>query len=176
MPTRQGHFKKMIGVAVRSHERDLATEFFELFKTPWEFYHAGKRYDVVISTFDDLRCEGPGLSIVFCVGPIDSQIGIKYKSNGGFVVSQEGRRLPIYGALATFPDITQFLLREESSHLPAAVVIQSGERTILRVGYNLFSEVNFLLTTGQPVVNAGIPTLDENISYLRDWITRAGFL
>lgn len=164
----------MIGVAVRSDERDVATEFFELFKTPWEFYDASKRYDVVISTFDDLGYGAPGLRIVFCGDPVESQIGVKCKSNGGFVVSEEGRRLPIYGPLATFPKIAQFLLREESSHLPAAVVIQRGESTVLRVGYNLFSEVKFLLTTGQPVVNAGIPTLDEHINYLRDWITRAG--
>jgi hypothetical protein len=164
----------MIGVAVRSHERDVATEFFELFKTPWEFYDAARRYNVVISTFDDFRDSAPGLRIVFGGDPIDSGIGIKCKSNGGFVVCEEGKRLPIYESLATFPDIAQSVLREESSHLPAAVVIQRGGTTVLRVGYNLFSEVNFLLTTGQPVVNAGIPTLDEHISYLRDWITRAG--
>ena len=44
----------------------------------------------------------------------------------------------------------------------------------MRVGYNLFEEVRFLLTVGQPSANAGVPTLEEHISLLRDWITLAG--
>ena len=34
-------------------------------------------------------------------------------------------------------------------------------------GYNLFDEVRFLLTDGQPAANASIPTLDEHIARLR---------
>jgi hypothetical protein len=34
--------------------------------------------------------------------------------------------------------------------------------------------VRFLLTVGQPVRNAGIPTLDGHISWLRDWINLSG--
>ena len=44
----------------------------------------------------------------------------------------------------------------------------------MRVGYNLFGEVRSLLTDGQPPANAGVPTLDEHIRMLCDWITRAG--
>jgi hypothetical protein len=165
----------MIGVAVRPNERDIATEFFELFKTPWEFYQAGKQYDVVLSTSGDLCDSAQRLVVLFNGDPIDSQNGIKTKSqSGGFIVSDERVRLPIYGSLTTFPGVAQFLLKEEASQEPAGFVTQRGGATVLRVGYNLFSEVNFLLTSGQPIVNAGIPTLDEHISYLRDWITRAG--
>jgi len=44
----------------------------------------------------------------------------------------------------------------------------------LRAGYDLFGEVAFLLTEGQPVENALIPTLELHISLLRDWIVSAG--
>ena len=40
----------MIGVVCSSSQRTAAAEFFELFKTPWEFYTPGRMYSVVIST------------------------------------------------------------------------------------------------------------------------------
>ena len=52
---------------------------------------------------------------------------------------------------------------------------QFGDASALRVGYNLFQEVNYLLTVGQPVSNARTPTLEEHIAWLRDWITLSGF-
>ena len=54
----------MIGVAVRADERDIVAEFFELFKTLWEFYRSGVRYDVVLCTSDDYRCEASRLLLV----------------------------------------------------------------------------------------------------------------
>lgn len=43
----------MLGVIANNQEKNLAEEFFELFKIPWEFYEAGRAYDVVISTSQD---------------------------------------------------------------------------------------------------------------------------
>src|SRR4029079_14936825 len=51
---------------------------------------------------------------------------------------------------------------------------QSGECTTLRLGYDLFEEVRFLLSTGQPVEHAAIPALDLHIAMLRLWILDAG--
>ena len=89
-------------------------------------------------------------------------------------MSDEGKRLPIYGMLATFPASPNSLLNEEATQEPAAFASRCGDSTTLRVGYNLFEEVRFLLTVGQPSANAGVPTLEEHISLLRDWITLAG--
>ena len=165
----------MIGVAVRPSEHDIVTEFFELFKTPWEFCRAGEQYDVVLCTSDSIRANTPGLLLLFEGEPFDTQHGIKTKSQpGGVVISDEGKRLPIYGNLTTFPGSPDSLLKEEATQEPAAFVTQFGSTTTLRVGYNLFSEVRFLLTIGQPAANAGIPTLEEHIGWLRDWITIAG--
>lgn len=167
----------MIGVAVQASERDIVTEFFELFKTPWEFCRPGERYDVVLCTSDDLDNNTSQLRLILAgeVVPFDAQQGIKTKSRlGGFVISDEGRRLPIYDSLTTFPDSPSSLLKDESTQQSAAFVSQCGGTTTLRVGYNLFTEVRFLLTVGQPAANAGIPTLEEHIGWLRDWITLAG--
>jgi peptidoglycan/xylan/chitin deacetylase (PgdA/CDA1 family) len=44
----------------------------------------------------------------------------------------------------------------------------------VRIGYDLFSEVRTLLTTGQPPDQAGIPTLELHIALLRDLIIASG--
>ena len=38
----------MIGVIANPSDREVVREFFELFKTPWEFYQSGRRYDVLL--------------------------------------------------------------------------------------------------------------------------------
>ncbi len=167
----------MIGVAVHSSERTIVAEFFELFKTPWEFYRSGARYDVVLSTSNEFRFEGRQLVVILggAVTPFDSTQNIRVKTQpGGFLVSDEGKRLPIYGAVATFPGMPSFLLKEEATHEPAAFFSRCGDSSALRVGYNLFKEVNYLLTVGQPAANAGTPTLEEHIAWLRDWLTLSG--
>jgi hypothetical protein len=168
----------MIGVAVDSSERVIVAEFFELFKTPWEFYRSGGRYDVVLCTSDNFRFEGPQLVVILAgaVTPFDTTQNIKVKSRlGGFLISDEGKRLPIYGLVATFPGSSSSLLKEEATQETAAFVSQCGDATALRVGYNLFKEVQYLLTVGQPAANAATPTLEEHIAWLRDWITLSGF-
>lgn len=167
----------MIGVAVHAAERDVAAEFFELFKTPWEFYRSDGRYDAVICNVDDFRYHGPALVFIFAgtSTSFDSEQRIQVKSRpGGFVVSDEGKRLPIYGTLATFPGVRSSLLKEEGTQEAVAFSSDCGETTALRVGYNLFEEIRFLLTTGQPAANAGIPTLEEHAAWLRNWLTLAG--
>ncbi|MBV8277670.1 MAG: hypothetical protein JO170_20740 [Verrucomicrobia bacterium] len=168
---------QMIGVSVDAGERDIVMEFFELFKTPWEFCRPDEQYDVVLCTSNISRCNASRLLLVFESGaiPFDKQHRIKGRSRaGGLIISDEGKRLPIYGPLTTFPNSPDWVLKEETTQEPAAFVRRSGSTTVLRVGYNLFNEVRHLLTVGQPVANAGIPTLEEHIGWLRDWITMAG--
>jgi hypothetical protein len=45
---------------------------------------------------------------------------------------------------------------------------------VVRLGYDLFQEMRFLLTAGQPVQNAHIPTLDIHVSMLRNFILQEG--
>ena len=167
----------MIGVAVQENERAIVSEFFELFKTPWEFYRRGARYDVVLCTSDTIRGEMPRLVIIFegHLTPFDAQHGIAVHSRpGGMMISDEGKELPIHGFLATFPGTGAEFVREQLSREPVAFVTKRGNATILRVGYNLFAEVRILLSEGQPARFASIPTLDEHISWLRDYINLSG--
>ena len=38
----------MIGVIANASDCQVVYEFFELFKTPWEFYRTDRHYDVLI--------------------------------------------------------------------------------------------------------------------------------
>ena len=41
-------YSEMIGVIANGVEHSTIVEFFELFKTPWEFHRPGAQYDVLI--------------------------------------------------------------------------------------------------------------------------------
>ena len=44
----------MIGVIPNPNETAVVEEFFQLFKTPWEFHRQGRIYDVVVATTDEI--------------------------------------------------------------------------------------------------------------------------
>jgi hypothetical protein len=167
----------MIGVAVEPTERDAAREFFELCKTPWEFFRTDGRYEVVLSTSELGRSECTRLVLIFSASPtsFDAQNKIALRPrSAGAVLSYAGRRLPIYGAATTFPSSRVGLAVEETTREPALWANLSNGLTVVRIGYNLFVETRILLTSGQPAKNSAIPALELHIALLRDLITRAG--
>src|SRR5438309_449036 len=172
----------MIGVVANPGEETVVREFFELFKTPWEFYCAGRHYEVLLSTQDG-HFDGTAELIILYAGRklrCDEAQGIRSepRRSESCVLSYQGSRLPIYGDNITFPEKRpekgdDFLV-DENSHQCAAYVDRSGETTVVRIGYDLFGEIRKLLTEGQPLANAGIPALDLHIALLRDIITGCG--
>ena len=121
----------MIGVIAKPGQKPLVEEFFELFKTPWEFYRPGSMYDVVVATGDGMPSPMPLL-------------------------------LVRYGAAASAEDS------------PVATTSRLGQVTIIRVGFDLFEQVRLLLSQGQRLERAHIPTLDLHIATLRRWILEQG--
>ena len=169
----------MIGVACKGAEREIVREFFELFKTPWEFLLEGRNYDVVISTLDEMPKADPRLLIIFSSTPVkfDELRGISIDSVAfDHGINHDRTRLPIYGRLARLRGKGQPLMYDynQSNSGPVVVKISEPHRKIVRVGYDLFSEVAFLLSQGQPIENSLIPTLEAHISLLRSWIIEAG--
>ena len=166
----------MIGVHAKKHEAEIVAEFFELFKTPWEFFDKNHSYDVLISTKEDFGAIDAKLVIIYdsSQNPFDSSEGIKTKfiSNDKFL--QVGDvQIPIYGQLSAITGhgipLLQILNIVDSSGLE----IHRPDQCIIRIGYDLFDEVLFLLSNGQPPENALIPTLDLHISTLRNLILRS---
>jgi len=167
----------MIGVIAGPSEHDAVREFFELFKTPWEFYRNGRQYDVLLCTVSDSRDEGAKLVILYAGKRTDSDDRQKVKTNRGAqpaVLTYRRNRIPIYGDSVTFPEAATSLLADVCSHEAAAYLDQSGPRVTVRVGYDLFGEVSKLLTVGQPPSNADMPALELHIALLRDLITECG--
>jgi hypothetical protein len=174
----------VIGVLSKSGQRQAVEEFFELFKTPWEFYRPEQTYDVVIATVNDIPHISAPLLIV-CGSEennVDRRVNAfprlrhagKLGRGARAIVRSAGVHVPIYGELLTFavPDSVAVLATTGTDC--AGFQCEGSGGRVVRIGYDLFDEARFLLTAGQPVEHAHVPTLDVHIQMLRDWMANAG--
>lgn len=168
----------MIGVIADPSERDVIREFFELFKTPWEFYRCGRRYDVLLSAGDDQVDATAKLVLLYAgrkmVSDGEQRVESGCRLKEFCILTYRRNQIPIYGDTVTFPEKESGILTDEVSHQSAAYLGHSGEKVLARIGYNLFSEIRTLLTVGQPPANASIPALELHIFLLRTLITECG--
>lgn len=172
----------MIGVLAQESQKPTAREFFELFKTPWEFCREGKEYDIILAA--DGRSEIPSSPLVVVFGSshtaFDAANQVQLSRFPGTVLLEyEGSRFPTYlgasglsrpvGSLDNDP-----VLKTSTTGEPVALWWRTRETQIVRVGYDLFGEIKFLLWQGQPAEFAEIPTLELHVSLLRRCISEAG--
>src|SRR5215467_9432089 len=168
----------MIGVIADPADQDVVREFFELFKTPWEFYRENRGYEVVLCAGDS-ELHGTG-SVILCYSSketsLDSAetVSLAPCKRDFCMLSYQGKRIPIYGESITFKRRDGGFLTDEGSGESAAYLQQFEGRVLARVGYDLFREVRTLLKTGQPATNASIPTLERHITLPRDLIIGCG--
>jgi peptidoglycan/xylan/chitin deacetylase (PgdA/CDA1 family) len=171
----------MIGVIAAASEAAVVVEFFELFKTPWEWYRSGKQYQVLLCVGEGELFENGAELVLFYAGhklALDAdKVAVTTHSYGEHcrMLRYKKNCLPIYGGCVTFGHDTGPLIDEESGQ-PAICSQQLRTGTIIRIGYDLFGEVRTLLTVGQPAANAAIPTLDLHVTVLRDLIVSHGVL
>jgi hypothetical protein len=167
----------LIGVISSDREKEIAREFFELFKTPWEFCSSDHLYDVIISTRNATPEWTAKLVLIYSSEPgaFDSErgllVGSQYKSH---TLVWNNVEFPVYGNTLSFDGKLRPIIRVKGSPGMAGVKIDDAEAKFVRIGYNLFEEVSFLLSSGQPKELAHIPTLEIHISILRDLILNAG--
>ncbi len=167
----------MIGVVVQTGDEVVVREFFELFKTPWEFARLGGRYDVLLCNQSEIP--DVSASLVLCFGCDELTVAageppaILAQQSGARIRSEAGE-LPIYGGCLTFRGEAVAGLVEISRCEAAAVASCAAGSNIVRLGFDLFAEVRHLLTSGQPAASAAIPALDLHIALLRQLITAAG--
>jgi peptidoglycan/xylan/chitin deacetylase (PgdA/CDA1 family) len=167
----------MIGILCDESERDIVREFFELFKTPWEFCIPGRCYPVVISTLNQVPGVNAKLLIIFSSEPteFDDLWGISVESAvSEHLIGRGGVRLPIYGKLSRLCGRGEPMLYGQIHSETVVVGLSEPNGKTMRVGYDLFREAAFLLSEGQPVENALVPTLEAHISLLRAWTIEAG--
>ena len=168
----------MIGVIAEPTDHNVVREFFELFKTPWEFYRADRQYDVLLCAGDG-EFDATAKLVLFYAGRkmrFDDALTIQNARDGKHpcILSYHGNRIPIYGDTITFPEKGCNFLTEEGSQEGAAYLVESGDRVLARIGYDLFSEIRTLFTVGQPLANANTPALELHIALLRDLIICCG--
>jgi len=167
----------VIGVVAEKGERSFVEEFFELFKTPWEFARNDKRYDVLLITADAQDVIEAPVVIVYGSGEkkIDVPCGIRLQNRGhGSLLSWQGRLFPLYGKAAALDTRGDAIVEIKGSPEAVGSKIEKHEQTLYRFGFDLFREVEHLLRSGQPPQHAPIPTLDLHIQLLRDCILSAG--
>jgi hypothetical protein len=166
----------MIGVICDNKQRPFVAEFFELFKVPWEYCIGGKQYDVVLVGGNAEIFPQANLVIVFGSKkkPWDiAKVTQQIPSASPTMLEHEGYRVPVYGRLAKFESSSEPILKLlETEESVGVKCIIRGQNTI-RVGYDLFDEVQYLLSNGQPVNQAPIPTIDAHIGMIRKWIIEA---
>ena len=168
----------MIGVISKDSEITIVQEFFQLFKTPWEFYVPHHRYDIVIITSIEIpaKLSANVLAIYNSKGTgFDHEIGITIQSERKCEwLEWEGVEFPVYGDVAVFQPAGRTFVRRRGKSEIAGLEVRESTRQIVRIGYDLFQEVSFLLSKGQPPENAHIPTLEVHISLLRGIMVSAG--
>jgi peptidoglycan/xylan/chitin deacetylase (PgdA/CDA1 family) len=166
----------MIAIHAEEDERALVAEFFELFKTPWEFFRDDCRADVLICSRSRVSQTDAKLVVIYGSEPtvFDKERGVQRGAPACAAgLSYRGEQIPIYGGSLVFGDGVDSELRNESTGTAAMVKVRTGGQTVVRIGYDLFQEIRHLLTCGQPEASAGTPTLEIHIALLRNLITDA---
>lgn len=153
-------------------------EFFQLFKTPWEFYEDEREYDVLIIS-KDTQIEKINAKFFLIFGNEGMEFDIRKKISLDINPNIKVLRfaefdLPIYTKISTFKNISDCAVCLKSESGIIGLKIKEENKTFFRIGYNLFEEVGFLLSKGQPIECAFIPTLEVHIALLRKWIVNAG--
>lgn len=163
----------LIGVLTTDLQRMAAEEFFQLFKAPWSFYDEQKAnsFSAIIVTSS---CNPvPNTGFLICCGPeessIDEQLGLKRSApRTEDVLRYNDLRFPIHTRFVVFDGDYDQVVASTDAGEPVAIIAQHNGMKVLRVGYDLFAEVDHLLSTGQAPSHALSPTIEIQISILRN--------
>jgi hypothetical protein len=178
----------VIGVVGNAADLEVASEFFELFKTPWERAIPTRRYSVILSaraqgelpgnnvgSFENI--ENLNAPVILIYGSqeeaLDREAGIAVEQAQGPIDIRWGvETIPIRGRVAWFGDGVGATLKSAGRAVDHRR--SSSKRIVRRIGYDLFREVDGLLTDGQPASQASTPTLELHISVLRCLLLESG--
>src|SRR5436309_8997676 len=128
----------MIGVVADTAQSSVVREFFELFKTPWEFYREGPHYDALICSNTEPPRSSAKLVLIYGARPrsCDREKGIEIRSQrSNSVISYKDRRIPIYGNCLAFAGRAAHGLIDESDQASVAVEIAGNGQTFVRIGF-----------------------------------------
>ena len=168
----------MIGVVADPADQDVVREFFELFKTPWEFYNEGRSYDVLLCG-GEIQFDATAKLVAVYAGKRTNfdkrrEIPVNRQRRNSCILRYQGSQIPLYGESITFEGKEAGALTDAATGECVAFLAKSGDHTLARIGYNLFTELRTLLSVGQPPANAAMPALELHITLLRNLIIGSG--
>lgn len=158
----------MIGVSANEADLEIAREFFELFKTPWEPVVPSRKYRAVLCTDGRTANLDADLILIYSSRqePYVRESSIEAEQLHGPQDLTWGEwTFPIYGRVARLGGSDAPLVECRGQGIDCRQSI--GPRVVRRIGYDLFEETRHLLTHGQPALRAGTPTLELHIGLLR---------
>lgn len=169
----------MIGVISNDSEQSIVEEFFQLFKTIWEPYQKNKFYDVVICTTEKIPYIKTKLLLIFSSEKtqfdIDNHLEINPQETNT-ILDNNGTVIPVYGKCIFFSNNQNPLISYKVSEVPAGIKLINDDTVSLRLGYDLFTEILYALSNGQPTEYAQLPTVDIHIRLIRNWILEHGII
>jgi hypothetical protein len=168
----------MIGVVANSSDHDVVAEFFELFKTSWELFRHNRQYEVVVSDGSvPLKDIDAPIIVTYAARVLvhDGEPCERLTKSGDCNILLYGDlELPIYAGAVAFPSRARAFLADAESGKPVSYFEHRDPRTLLWIGYDLFSEFRFLLTKGQSAARASKPALEIHIALLRELLLMHG--
>jgi len=169
----------MIGIISKDLQKQTVKEFFQLFKVPWEFYSREKTYDVIFISDNIETIPHAKLIVIFgdekTLFDVQHNLNISKRTNG-ILLEHSQFSFPVYQGLAIFRSSNIPFIKIKNETEAAGIEYIGADQRILRVGYDLFDEIAFLLSQGQPVEFAQIPTVEIHIALLREWIINTGLM
>jgi hypothetical protein len=165
----------LIGLSVDTTDLEVASEFFELFKIPWEKAVSGKKYSAILCANGKMEDLNANLYLLYGSEEygVDRKEGVSVKQfHCPIEIEWEESKFPVYGRVAHFgPNVSNYVLKAQDTALDYKNDIDG--RIIRRIGYNLFDEVRYLLTEGQSATHALTPTLEWHIALLRYFLVES---
>ena len=164
----------MFGV-ISKIENEIVTEFFELFKTPWEYYRPGARYRVVLTTEDCADLPTADLLIISTSRATTWDRLQKLQTGAcptGSLVDIGWQQTPVYGPATYFTGAFRPLGTTTSGGHTVIFETAADKRGIVRIGYDILAELKHLLTVGQPCEYADLPAAETHIDILRQALIR----
>lgn len=144
----------MIGVISKDYQKPIVEEFFELFKVPWEFYDGARAYNVIITTNDTVTAPPARLVIIF---GSEKRLFDMYHAEMNrsqdcpVLLKYANYQFPVYKDISFFQSPGAAFIKVKDSDENVGIEYLDSDRRILRIGYDLFDEIAFLLSQGQPV-------------------------
>jgi peptidoglycan/xylan/chitin deacetylase (PgdA/CDA1 family) len=165
----------MIGIITRGEENVVVREFFQLFKTPWCGGEAAVDCEVLLCSGVPPPRSSAKLILIYSAEelPTDIEYGFDRDVVQNSAILRIGEdQLPISGRCLFFRNCPIDLLKDEDGIRSALVLLERDGQTVVRVGFDLFSEIHDLLRRGQPSCFAAIPTVELHIDLVRQLIIR----